>query len=89
MLALLIGAGMAVLGAMVYLLVVTNPISGAELEGPSGRATSCWVAGSVHRLGAGTAGTQCDQRSPPCYPAGASSRTGRLSVRYFDAMPFG
>jgi hypothetical protein len=31
-LALLIGAGMAVLGALVYLLVVTNPISGAELE---------------------------------------------------------
>jgi MFS family permease len=31
-LALLIGAGMAVTGALVYLLVVTNPISGTELE---------------------------------------------------------
>jgi cyanate permease len=31
-LALLIGAGMAVMGALVYLLVVTNPISGTELE---------------------------------------------------------
>jgi nitrate/nitrite transporter NarK len=33
--ALLIGAGMAVLGALVYLLVVINPISGADLENPS------------------------------------------------------
>jgi nitrate/nitrite transporter NarK len=33
-LALLIGAGMAVLGALVYLLVVTRPISGTELESP-------------------------------------------------------
>jgi cyanate permease len=31
-LALLIGAGMAVMGASVYLLAVTNPISGTELE---------------------------------------------------------
>ena len=44
-LALLIGAGMAVLGALVYLLVVTNPISGAELEDPSGRMTPRPAAG--------------------------------------------
>ena len=31
-LALLIGAAMAVLGALFYLLLVTNPISGTELE---------------------------------------------------------
>lgn len=44
-LALLIGAGMAVLGALVYLLVVTNPISGTELESPSGRMTPRPAAG--------------------------------------------
>jgi nitrate/nitrite transporter NarK len=31
-LALLIGAAMAVLGALVYLVMVTRPISGADLE---------------------------------------------------------
>jgi nitrate/nitrite transporter NarK len=31
-LALLIGAAMAVLGALVYLVMVTKPISGADLE---------------------------------------------------------
>ena len=37
-LALLIGAGMAVMGALVYLLVVTNPIAGRSWKtNPSGR----------------------------------------------------
>ena len=44
-LALLIGAGMAVLGALVYLLMVTTPISGTELEGPSGRMAPRPAAG--------------------------------------------
>jgi MFS family permease len=35
-LALLIGAGMAVMGALFYLLLVTRPISGAELEDQPG-----------------------------------------------------
>ena len=39
-LALLIGAGMAVLGALVYLLVVTRPISGTELVSSPSLAAS-------------------------------------------------
>lgn len=44
-LALLIGAGMAVLGALVYLFMVTNPISGAELEGQPGEMAPRPAAG--------------------------------------------
>jgi hypothetical protein len=35
-LALLIGAGMALLGAIAFLLLIDKPISGAELEGSVG-----------------------------------------------------
>jgi hypothetical protein len=44
-LALLIGAGMAVLGAQVYLLAVTNPFSGTELESTPGRMAPRPIAG--------------------------------------------
>ena len=36
LLALLIGAGMALLGAIAFLLLIDKPISGAELEGSLG-----------------------------------------------------
>ena len=44
-LALLIGAGMAVMGALVYLLMVTSPISGTELEDQPGGMTPRPVSG--------------------------------------------
>ncbi len=38
LLALLIGAGMALLGAAAFLVLIAKPISGKELDGPAGLA---------------------------------------------------